>query len=85
VKTKKEDQLGSSPRLPDQATRRPRHRNDGASGGSYAQRLPKARQLKLIWQHTAALLMEARESGKPEDLQHATGQLRRALDAEGWA
>jgi hypothetical protein len=29
--------------------------------------------------------MEARESGKPEDLQHATGQLRRALDAEGWA
>ena len=49
------------------------------------QRLPKARQLKPIWQHTAALLMEAHESGNPEDLQHATGQLRRALDAEGWA
>jgi hypothetical protein len=48
-------------------------------------RLPKARQLKPIWQHTAALLMEAQASCKPEDLQHATGQLRRALDAEGWA
>ena len=48
-------------------------------------RLPKARQLKPIWQHTAALLMEAHESGKPEDLEHATAQLCRALDAEGWA
>jgi len=33
----------------------------------------------------AGLLMEAHASGCPEDLQHATGQLRRALDAEGWA
>lgn len=33
----------------------------------------------------AALLMEAYASGKPDDLQHATGQLRRAPDAEGWA
>jgi hypothetical protein len=49
------------------------------------QRLPKARQLKPIWQHAAALLMEAQASGKPADLQHATAQLRRALDAEGWA
>jgi hypothetical protein len=47
--------------------------------------LPKARQLKPIWQHTAALFMEAHESGKPEDLEHATAQLCRALDAEGWA
>lgn len=45
------------------------------------QRLPKARQLKPVWQRTAALLMEAHASGKPEDLQHATGQLRRALVA----
>jgi hypothetical protein len=29
--------------------------------------------------------MEAHASGKAEDLQHATGQLQRALDAEGWA
>ena len=36
-------------------------------------------------QRTAALLMEAHASGKAEDLQHATGQLQRALDAEGWA
>jgi hypothetical protein len=44
-----------------------------------------ARQIKPVWQCTAALLMEAHGSGKPDDLQHATGQLRRALDAEGWA
>jgi hypothetical protein len=48
------------------------------------QRLPKARQLKPVWQRTAALLMEAHASGKVDDLEHATGQLRRALDAEGW-
>jgi hypothetical protein len=47
--------------------------------------LPEARQLKPIWQHTAALLMEAQASGKSEDLHQPTGQLRRALDAEGWA
>jgi hypothetical protein len=29
--------------------------------------------------------MEAHASGLSDDLQHATGQLRRALDAEGWA
>ena len=46
---------------------------------------PAARQLKPIWQHTAALLLQAHESGKPDDLRHATAQLRRALDAEGWA
>ena len=48
------------------------------------QRLPKQRQTKAIWQHTAALLMEAEATGKPDDLHHATGQLHRALDAEGW-
>jgi hypothetical protein len=45
----------------------------------------KQRQKKAIWQHIAALLMEAQASGKSEDLHHATAQLRRALDAEGWA
>ena len=55
------------------------------AAGLMTQRLPKARQLRPIWQHTAALLMEAQESGNPEDLKHATEQLRRALDAEGWA
>ena len=42
------------------------------------QRLPKQRQIKPIWQHTAALLLQAHESGKRLDLQHATAQLRRA-------
>ena len=55
------------------------------AAGLMTQQLPKQRQLKPIWQHTAALLMEAHASGQPQDLHHATGQLRRALDAEGWA
>jgi hypothetical protein len=55
------------------------------AAGLMTQRLPKARQMKPIWQRTAALLMEAHASGLPDDLQHATGQLQRALDAEGWA
>ena len=55
------------------------------AAGLMTQRLPTQRQMKAIWQHTAALLMEAHASGKPDDLQHATAQLRRALDAEGWA
>jgi hypothetical protein len=55
------------------------------AAGLTTQRIPKQRQTKAIWQHTAALLMEAHASGKPDDLQHATAQLRRALDAEGWA
>jgi hypothetical protein len=56
-----------------------------AQAVALTQQLPKQRQLKPVWQHTAALLMEAHESGKPDDLQHATAQLRRALDAEVWA
>jgi hypothetical protein len=28
--------------------------------------------------------LQAHASGKPDDLQHATAQLRRALDVEGW-
>jgi hypothetical protein len=48
-------------------------------------RLPKTRQVEPVWQHAAALLMAAHTSGEPDGLQHATGQLRRALDAEGWA
>jgi hypothetical protein len=55
------------------------------AAGLMTQRLPKQRQMKAIWQHAAALLMEAQASGKPVDLQHATAQLRRALDVEGWA
>lgn len=55
------------------------------AAGLMTRRLPKTRQLKPIWQRAAALLMEAHASGCTEDLQHATGQLRRALDAEGWA
>jgi hypothetical protein len=35
-----------------------------AQAVALTQRLPKARQLKPVWQHTAALLMEAHASGK---------------------
>ena len=56
-----------------------------AQAVALTQRLPKQRQLKPIWQHTAALLMEAHASGKRADLEHATQQLRRALEVEGWA
>jgi hypothetical protein len=37
-----------------------------------------------FWQHAAELLMQAHKSGKPDDIAAATGQLRRALSAEGW-
>jgi hypothetical protein len=33
------------------------------AAGLMTQRLPKQRQTKAIWQHTAALLMEAHASG----------------------
>jgi hypothetical protein len=55
------------------------------AAGLMTQRLPKQRQTKPIWQQTAAMLLAAHASGSAEDLQRATGQLRRALDAEGWA
>ena len=55
------------------------------AAGLMTRRLPKQRQLTPIWQRTAALLMEAHGSGKHSDLAEATAQLRRALDAEGWA
>lgn len=55
------------------------------AAGLMTQRLPEQRQTKAIWQHAAVLLMEAHASGKPDDLQHATAQFRRALDAEGCA
>jgi hypothetical protein len=47
-------------------------------------RLPKARQEKPIWQYAAELLMEAQKTGKPDDVAATTGQLQRALSAEGW-
>jgi hypothetical protein len=46
--------------------------------------LPEHRQTKPIWQKTAQMFMDAHASGRPIDLQHATAQLRRAIDAEGW-
>jgi len=55
------------------------------AAGLMTQRLPKARQLKPIWQRTARMLMEAHASGTRIDLEHATTQLRRALGVEGWA
>lgn len=46
--------------------------------------LPPARQEKPIWQMTAAMLMHAHASGKPDDIVAARNQLCRALEAEGW-
>ena len=46
--------------------------------------LPETRKSKLMWQHAAELLMQAQKSGKPDDIAAATGQLQRALSAEGW-
>ena len=46
--------------------------------------LPETRKSKLMWQHAAELLMQANKSGKPDDIAAATGQLQRALSAEGW-
>jgi hypothetical protein len=48
------------------------------------QRLPKARQEKPVWQHTAELLMQAQKSGKAIDVRAATDQMCRALVVEGW-
>jgi hypothetical protein len=48
------------------------------------QRLPKARQEKPVWQHTAELLMQAQKSGKAIEVRAATDQLCRALQLEGW-
>jgi len=56
----------------------------GSGHAAASKQRQKQRQKKAIWQHTAAPLMEAQASGKSEDLHHATAQLRRALDAEGW-
>lgn len=54
------------------------------AAGLMTMRLPKARQEKPVWQETARQLLLARESGKKIDIAHATAQLCRALDAEGW-
>ena len=55
------------------------------AAGLMTLRLPKQHQLKPTWQKTAALLLQAHESGKRADLLEANSQLRRALDWEGWA
>ena len=46
-----------------------------------AQRLPKARQEKPIWQKAAAMLMQAHASGKSADIAAATNE-RRFLEWE---
>ena len=46
--------------------------------------LPKNRQLKLIWQATTAILLEAQKTGNENAVRHATAQLCRALQGEGW-
>lgn len=54
------------------------------AAGLITMRLPKARQQKPIWQTTAKMLMAAHASGRRDDIVAATGQLARALEAEGW-
>ena len=46
--------------------------------------LPESRQLKPVWQTTAAMLLRSNETGKAVDMRHATAQLVRALQVEGW-
>ncbi len=48
------------------------------------ERLPPHRQGKDVWLHTAELLLKAQRTGKRRDLEHATDQLCRALQLEGW-
>ena len=48
------------------------------------QRLPKTRQEKPVWQHTAELMIHAHKTGKAADIRAATDQLCRALQLEGW-
>ena len=47
-------------------------------------RLPERRQIVTVWQTTMAMLLGAKASGKPIDMKHATGQLARALQVEGF-
>lgn len=46
--------------------------------------LPEARQLKPVWQKTCEMLIEAKETGDDDVIIHATAQLCRALQFEGW-
>lgn len=55
-----------------------------AEAAAVMEDLPPARQLKPVWQKTCEMLLQAKESGDANDLQHATAQLRRALLVEGW-
>ena len=46
--------------------------------------LPETRKSKPVWQHAAALLLQANKAGKAADVCDATDQLCRALQLEGW-
>ena len=46
--------------------------------------LSERRQIVTVWQTTMAMLLGANASGKPIDMKHATGQLARALQVEGF-
>lgn len=48
------------------------------------EQLPKTRQLKPLWQKTCEMLLQANKTKRKIDMQHATAQLCRALQAEGW-
>ena len=69
----------------DQAPRRTHYRDNGSDRCSDDAAATEGAAAQTDLATYRAMLMEARESGKPEDLKHATAQLRRALDAEGWA
>jgi hypothetical protein len=55
------------------------------AAGIMTLRHSKQRQLKPVWQKTAGMFMRAHETGEADDLAHATLQLQRALNWEGWA
>lgn len=46
--------------------------------------LPVSRQHLPVWEKTMQMLLEANETGKPIAMRHATAQLVRALQVEGW-
>lgn len=47
-------------------------------------RLPESRQERPVWVKTMEMLLLASKTRKAIDIRHATAQLVRALQAEGW-
>ncbi len=55
-----------------------------AEAVSLLSELPERRQRHPVWEKAMEMLLQASESGKAIDMRHATAQLVRALQVEGW-